>query len=31
MWTAQKQWQPGWLCSQADLLAEDWEIADDET
>lgn len=20
-------WQPGWLCSQADLLAEDWEIA----
>lgn len=27
MWTAQKQWQPGWLASQADLLAEDWEIA----
>lgn len=27
MWTAQKQWQPGWLCSQADLLATDWEIA----
>lgn len=28
MWTAAKQWQPGWLCSQADLLADDWEIAD---
>lgn len=28
MWTAQKQWQPGWLCSQADLLADDWEIAE---
>lgn len=27
MWTAAKQWQPGWLCSQADLLATDWEIA----
>lgn len=27
MWTAQKHWQPGWLCSQADLLARDWEIA----
>jgi hypothetical protein len=27
MWTAQKQWQPGWLCSQADLLASDWELA----
>ena len=20
------QWQPGWLASQADMLAEDWEI-----
>lgn len=28
MWTAQKQWQPGWLCSQADLLATDWEVAE---
>lgn len=28
MWTARKQWQPGWLASQADMLAEDWEIAD---
>lgn len=24
MWTAAKQWQPGWLASQADVLAEDW-------
>jgi len=24
MWTAQQQWQPGWLASQADMLAEDW-------
>lgn len=28
MWTAQKQWQPGWLPSQADLLAYDWELAE---
>jgi hypothetical protein len=27
MWTAQGQWQPGWLASQADILAEDWELA----
>ena len=27
MWTAQQQWQPGWLASQADMLAEDWQIA----
>ena len=27
MFTAQKQWQPGWLCSQTDLLSTDWEIA----
>jgi hypothetical protein len=26
MYTAKKQWQPGWLCSQADLLAIDWEL-----
>ena len=26
MWTAQGKWQPGWLPSQADMLAEDWEI-----
>lgn len=28
MFTAQRKWQPGWLCSQADLLATDWEFAD---
>ena len=27
MLTGVGQWQPGWLCSQADLLATDWEIA----
>lgn len=27
MFTAQKQWQPGWLASQADMLAEDWQEA----
>jgi hypothetical protein len=26
MWTAQGEWQPGWLATQADLLAEDWSI-----
>jgi hypothetical protein len=26
MWTASQQWQPGWLASQADMLAEDWII-----
>ena len=26
MWTAQGIWQPGWLASQMDILAEDWEI-----
>ena len=28
MWTAQQTTQPGWLPSQADLLAEDWLILD---
>jgi len=28
MFTAQKKWQPGWLASQADILAEDWFILD---
>lgn len=28
MWTAQGKWQPGWLPSQADIFAEDWEIVD---
>jgi len=26
MWTAQGKWQPGWLASQPDLLAKDWEV-----
>ena len=26
MFTADKKWQPGWLASQSDLLATDWEI-----
>lgn len=26
MWTATGQWQPGWLASQADMLADDWQI-----
>lgn len=26
MWTAAEQWQPGWLASQADMLAEDWVV-----
>ncbi len=26
MYTARGSMQPGWLCSQADLLATDWEI-----
>ena len=25
MWTADKKWLPGWLASQTDMLAEDWE------
>lgn len=24
MWTAQGIWQPGWLASQNDMLADDW-------
>lgn len=28
MYTAKKQWQPGWLASQADVLSEDWQIVD---
>ena len=28
MFTAQGTLQPGWLCSQADLLADDWEIVE---
>lgn len=26
MWTAQQTHQPGWLASQADMLAEDWQV-----
>lgn len=26
MYNAQKQWIPGWLASQSDMLAEDWVI-----
>jgi len=26
MKTATGQWQPGWLASQADMLADDWRI-----
>lgn len=26
MYTAAKQWQPGWLASQTDMLADDWMI-----
>lgn len=30
MYTADKKWQPGWLASQADLLAQDWYVVDAE-
>ena len=26
MYNAQGQWQPGWLASQPDMLADDWTI-----
>lgn len=26
MFTAKKELQPGWLASQSDMLADDWEI-----
>ena len=26
MWTADKKWLPGWLASQTDMLADDWQI-----
>lgn len=28
MFTAQRQMQPGWLASQSDMLAEDWEVVE---
>jgi hypothetical protein len=31
MKTAQGLWQPGWLCSQADMLADDWFVVDPTT
>ena len=30
MKTAQNTWQPGWLASQADMLAEDWMIVTED-
>ena len=30
MWTAQGLWQPGWLASQTDMLAEDWAVVGGE-
>lgn len=30
MWTAQGTWQPGWLPSQADQFATDWQLAPDQ-
>lgn len=26
LYNSQKEWQPGWVCSQQDLLATDWEL-----
>jgi len=26
LFNAQQQWQPGWVASQSDLLAEDWYV-----
>jgi hypothetical protein len=26
MWTADGTWQPGWLASQTDMLATDWQV-----
>lgn len=28
MFTAQKQWLPGWLASQTDMLSEDWVLVE---
>lgn len=28
MWTADGTWQPGWLASQADMLADDWSVVE---
>lgn len=29
MWTADRKWQPGWLASQTDMLASDWQEVND--
>ncbi|AGB06969.1 hypothetical protein [Vibrio phage XZ1] len=29
MFTAEQKWQPGWVASQADILAEDWVVHDE--
>ncbi|AGN30342.1 hypothetical protein VPFG_00345 [Vibrio phage nt-1] len=26
MFTAEQKWQPGWVASQADILADDWIV-----
>jgi len=26
MWTADEKWQIGWLASQSDMCAEDWQV-----
>lgn len=31
MFTASGKYQPGWLASQADLLADDWVLVDDDS
>lgn len=28
LWNAQGKWQPGWVPSTGDLLAEDWEVVE---
>lgn len=28
LYNAQKKWQPGWLPSQGDLFAKDWQVVD---
>lgn len=28
LWTAQSKWQPGWVPSTSDLLAEDWRTVE---
>lgn len=28
LWTAQGKWQPGWVPSASDVLAEDWFLVD---